>query len=174
MELGVSLRATSGSESPMRECQTSMARRRSRTYTQTGPLAREKGTVKDNGKGSGWQGRGGLTLRTTRNRARIAQRACPDPSRHRTPSAALSQSTSCVRRDIRTTNRARGGRTSNPASEIRNSISNLWLSAWFLIIATVRVVGETGLEMISPGAWVGDEGVDMVFERISCWLLLRS
>lgn len=48
---------------------------------------------------------------------------------------------------------SRGGkRTSNPASEMRGSISNLWLSAWFLMIATVRVVGEPGLEVISPGA----------------------
>ena len=71
--------------------------------------------------------------------------------------------------------RVRGARlTSKPASEIRNSISNLWLSAWFLIIATVRVVGETGLERISPGAWVGDEGVDIVFDGLSCRLLLRS
>lgn len=62
----------------------------------------------------------------------------------------------------------RGARlTSKPASEIRNSISNLYWSAWCLIMATVRVVGVMGLKMISPGAWLGDEGTDIVFDRIA-------
>lgn len=42
-------------------------------------------------------------------------------------------------------------------------MSNLWLSAWCLIMATVRVGGETGLDTISisPGACVGEEGADI-------------
>ncbi len=63
----------------------------------------------------------------------------------------------------------RGARlTSKPASEIRNSISNLCWRAWCLIMATVRVGGVVGLEIISPGVWLGDEGVDIVFDEISC------
>lgn len=65
--------------------------------------------------------------------------------------------------------RVRGARlTSKPASEIRNSISNLCWRAWCFIMATVRVEGVMGLEMISPGAWLGDEGVDIVFDQIGC------
>ena len=45
----------------------------------------------------------------------------------------------------------RDERTSNPASEIRSSISNLLLSAWFLIIATVRVGLDAGLFKTEPG-----------------------
>ena len=30
------------------------------------------------------------------------------------------------------------------------------------MIATVLEVGETGLETISPGAWLGEEGADML------------
>lgn len=56
-------------------------------------------------------------------------------------------------------------RTSKPASDMRSSISNLWLSAWFLMMATVRVGGEEGLDTISPGAWGGEEGADMSGRR---------
>ena len=46
-ELGVSLRAMTGSLSPMSVFQTSTARRRSRTYTQTGPLLQEDLSVSE-------------------------------------------------------------------------------------------------------------------------------
>ena len=54
-------------------------------------------------------------------------------------------------------------------------MSNLLLSAWFLIIATVLVGLETGLETAeldrtSPGAWLGEEGADIVKDE-GCFLI---
>ena len=61
----------------------------------------------------------------------------------------------------------RDERTSNPASEIRSSISNLLLSAWFLMMATVRGDLDTGLFRrgvvgTSPGERAGEAGADIV------------
>ena len=106
-----------------------------------------------------------LTRQRIRSQARRARKGSPGRSRCRIPSASLSQSAAGQHdHPMRWT---RKGLTSKPASEIRSSISNLWLSAWFLMMATVRVDLDTGLfrrgvEGTSPGERAGEAGADIV------------